>query len=114
MIYLNLLIICLVNVLIIDLSGFINDIKQLLSRILTKSKINTTNFKIKPFDCSFCMTFWTGLTYLFFISHLTLFNLLIVLLLAFFTEPIKQILLLIKDLIIKLIDTIYGKCIDKK
>ena len=104
---LKLVIICLVNVLIIDLSGIITDLKLLISKWLTKDKIATTNFRIKPFDCSFCMTFWTGLIYTLVIGQFTLVNLLIILLLAFFTEPIKQSLLLIKDLLIKMIDKIY-------
>lgn len=105
---LKLLIICLVNVLIIDISGFIPALKRLISNILTKKKINTDNFRLKPFDCSFCMTFWTGLIYTIVIGQFTLVNLLIILLLAFMTEPFLRILLLIKDLILKLIDKIDG------
>ena len=112
MILLELLIITLVNIMIIDISGIITDIKRLIAKTLTKSKITTTDFRLKPFDCSFCMTFWTGLIYLIYTNHFTLLNLLIVLLLAFFTDPFKQLLLLLRDLFIKIINYIYGKFID--
>lgn len=108
MILLKLTIICLVNVLIIDISGFIDSVKSLISKVLTNKQIDTTNFRLKPFDCSFCMTFWTGLIYTIVIGQFTLVNLLIILLLAFMTEPIYRILLLIKDMILKLIDKIDG------
>ena len=101
---LNLIIICLVNVLIIDISGFIQSVKSFISKLLTNKQLDTTNFRLKPFDCSFCMTFWTGLIYTLVIGQFTLVNLLIILLLAFMTEPIYRILLLIKDTILKLID----------
>lgn len=112
MLLLKLLTITLVNILIIDISGIIKDIKTTLSTLLTKSKFKTDKFRLKPFDCSFCMTFWTGLIYLFYVNQFSLFNLLIILLLAFFTDPLKQLLLLLKDLFIKIINYTYGKFID--
>lgn len=105
---LNLIIISLVNVLIIDISGFVQSVKSLISKLLTNKQIDTTNFRLKPFDCSFCMTFWTGLLYTLVIGQFTLVNLLIILLLAFMTEPIYRTLLLIKDMILKIIDKIDG------
>lgn len=104
---LNLFIICLVNVLIIDLSGIIDEIKLFISKWLTKDKIKTKDFRLKPFDCSFCMTFWSGLIFTLVIGQFTLVNLLIILLLAYLTGVIKECLTLIKDLLIKLIDTLY-------
>lgn len=103
----NLVIICLVNVLIIDLSGVVTDLKLFISKWLTQDKIATTNFRIKPLDCSFCMTFWTSLLYIIVNSQFTLVNMLIILLLAFMTEPIKQFLLLLKDLLLKIINVLY-------
>lgn len=112
MILLKLFIIALVNVLIIDLSGFITTIKLFISKYLTKSRIQKTDFRIRPFDCSFCMTFWTGLIYTIVIGQFTLVNLLIILLLAYFTGSMKDILLLIKDLVSKLTNIIYEKLIN--
>lgn len=112
MIYLNLLLIALVSVLIIDISGFIESLKLLISKLLTKSQLQSTQYRIKPFDCSFCMTFWVGLIYTIVTGEFNLVTLAAILLIAFMTEPIKQLLILVKDLLIKIIDVIYGKVID--
>lgn len=109
---LNLFLIALVSVLIIDISGFIDSFKLLISKWLTKSKFQSNQFRIKPFDCSFCMTFWVGLIFTLAVGQFTLLNLATILLMAYMTEPIKQLLILVKDLLIKLIDVIYGKVID--
>lgn len=112
MIYLNLLLIALVSVLIIDISGFIESLKLLISKLLTKSQLQSTQYRIKPFDCSFCMTFWVGLVYTIVTGEFNLVTLTAVLLSAYMTEPLKQLLILVKDLLIKIIDVIYGKVID--
>ena len=96
----------------IDISGFIDSLKLLISKLLTKSKLQTAQYKFKPFDCSFCMTFWVGLIYTIVTGEFNLVTLAAILLIAFMTEPIKQLLILIKDLLIKIIDVIYGKVID--
>lgn len=61
---LNLIFIWIIAVIVIDISGIMDSVKYGLSRFLTKGKIPTTDYRIKPFDCSFCMNFWTGLVYL--------------------------------------------------
>ena len=87
-------------VFIIDYSGFVDEISETITKILHSP------FKIhipKPLSCSLCMTFWTGLIYLFFnngfslinVSYLCLFSALTILELAVFT--------LIKSLIEKII-----------
>ena len=114
MTYLNLLIISLVVILIIDISGFIPNLKRFISRRLTKNHIETTDFSIKPFDCSFCMTFWSLLMYLIIVNEFTFINILGVVMITLFTDVTKQLLLLIKDLLIKLIDIIYERVIDKR
>lgn len=109
MTFLNLTLICLVCVVIIDLSGFVNSLKRLISKILTKSRIPTTDFSIKPFDCSLCMTFWCCILYTIFTNEFTLVNLAYICILSFMTDTIRQGLLLLKDLLNKLIDTIYDR-----
>lgn len=111
MILLKLLTICLVNVILIDLSGIIPSVKSLISKLLTNKHLDTTNFRLKPFDCSFCMTFWTCITYLICINQFNIYHLLFVLILAFFTGPIKLTFEFIKDLYCKLINTLYDKLI---
>lgn len=106
---LNLLIINLVVILIIDLSGFVPSFKQLLSRLFTKGKIDTSDYSIKPFDCSYCMTFWSLLAYLLINGEFTFGTLLAVILITHFTDVTRQVMLLLKDLLIKLIDVAYDK-----
>ena len=112
MIYLNLFFIAVIVTCIVDISGFIDSIKYGISWLLTKGKLPKTNYSIKPFDCSLCMTFWTGLIYLLIIGQVTLPLLAFLLLLAISTTIIKETINLIKDLVIKLINIIYDKFID--
>ena len=113
MILLKLLLIALVNVMIIDLTDFIPSVKRLLSRLLTKGNITTDSFRIKPLDCSLCMTFWCSLLYIISSGQFTLFNLAYICILAFLTDSLRQMLLLIKDTLNKLIDKYYELFIDK-
>lgn len=106
---LNLVLICLVCVLIIDTSGFINSFKSFISKRLTNSKIDTVKFRIPPFDCSFCMNWWSSLIYLIITHQLSLPSITLVLFLSLMSDPIGRLLLLIKDLINKLIDNIYER-----
>lgn len=112
MIYLNLLYIAIIVVCIVDISGFIDSVKRLISRILTKGKIIKTDFRIKPFDCSLCTTFWTGLIYILATGQFSLLVLAYVLILAVFTPVIKEIIILLKDIIIKIVNVIYEHFID--
>lgn len=109
---LNLLIINLLIILIIDLSGFVPSLKRLISKTLTKNKINTDEFRIKPFDCSYCMTFWCLMLYLLIIGEFTLPYLFTVIVITHFTDVTKQLMVLSRDLLIKLINKIYEKVID--
>lgn len=111
--FLKLLIITIVVVLLIDISGFISSIKSFISKKLTNNKIDTINFSFKPFDCSYCMSFWIGLIYVIVTNEFTFLNLLYVCLIPMFTDFIRQTLLLMKDLLNKLIEKIYELLIDK-
>lgn len=112
MIYLNLFFIAIIVTCIVDLSGIVESIKYGISWILTKGKLPKTNYRIKPFDCSLCMTFWTGLIYLLVIGQVTLPLLAFLLLLAISTILIKETITLLKDIVLKLINVIYDKFID--
>lgn len=109
MILLNLLLIQFIVAAIIDDSGVIDSIKRLISRILTKGKIETTNFDIKPFSCSYCMNFWIGLIYLFCVGKFTIPYIAFVLLLSTFVFLIKEIIILAKDGWIWVREYIYHK-----
>lgn len=90
----DILLIAISLVIIIDLSGFVESVKSVIKKWL---KING-EVKMKPFDCSFCMTWWTGLIYLIITGNATLLYMTVVLLTAFFTTTILNILVLVKDI----------------
>lgn len=112
MILLNILVINLALILVIDLSGFIPSVKRLISKWLTKNHIETDSFRIRPFDCSYCMTFWCTLLFIIVTGQFTFLNLLLVIIVTHLTDVTRQTMLLIKDLLLKIINTAYDKLID--
>ena len=105
----ELILIQLIIVFIIDLSGVVDSIKLFISKHLTKNKIVTTNFSLKPFDCSLCSTWWIGLIYLLICHSFTIPYIALVALLSYLTPLSSSILLLIKDLAIFLINKLNMK-----
>ena len=89
-------------VFIIDLSGIIPTLNRTLQKLLKTEKQIT----IKPISCSLCMTHHILLIYMLFVNP-SIINYLIICLLSFSTPIIKDTLVLTKDIIIKIIDTIY-------
>lgn len=106
-ILLYLALIQFIIVSIIDDSGVIDSIKFGLSYILTKGKIPTSDYRIKPLDCSYCMNFWCGLIYLVIIGQFNIPYIAFVLLLSGLTPITKDLINLVRDLIIKAINKIY-------
>lgn len=109
MIYINILLIAVIVVIVIDITDFIDNIKKLISSILTKGKITNSDYQLKPIDCSLCMTFWIGLIYLIIYNQLTLLNVSILLLIAVSTPIINDVIRLLQDIITKIINIIYKK-----
>ena len=103
---LNLIFIQLIVVFIIDLSGFVDTMKSKLSSILTRGMIKSSNYHIRPFDCSLCMTFWSGLIYLFVVDQFTLPLIAFVCLLSITTTLTKDTFYTIYDLFIRLLKKI--------
>lgn len=108
---LDLICITCIIVIITDLSGWPITMNRLISKILTKGTIVTSNSNLHIISCSFCQNWWVSLIYLIITHQLGLGSITIVLLLSFSTPLICRLLLLIKDLINKLIDTIYDRAI---
>lgn len=94
----SILIIC---VLVIDISGFVHSIKAAIGKFLG---ISPNSFRIKPFDCSFCMTFWASMIYLLVVGRFTLLNIAIVLLLCCLTTPLKNLVMSVIDKLTKWMD----------
>lgn len=100
----ELLLIQMIVVFIVDLSGITTTIKHLLSRILTKGKVISDNYTLPLFGCSLCMTFWMGLLYLLFVDNITIPYIAWVCLLSLLTSFTKDLLIVLRDVLIKLIN----------
>ena len=99
-----LLIIQFLAVFVIDYSGAVEELLTPLVRKLTGSKVGSIG---KPFSCSLCMTFWTGLLYIV-IAGLPFFEYVwIVALLAALTPLTFAAINFFKDLGFKIFEVLY-------
>lgn len=101
---LELLLIAVICVIIIDISGVIESIKSGIKRLLTNGRMSDPNYSLKPLDCSFCITFWTGLVYLLCTHSFSLWMLTYLLLICVMTPVIRELIVLIRDLFIKILN----------
>lgn len=93
--------ILIISVIVIDISGFVYSIKVAIGKFLG---ISPNGFRIKPFDCSFCMSFWVSLIYLLVVGRFTLANIAVVLLLCCLTTPLKNLIMSVTDKLTKWMD----------
>ena len=93
--------ILIISVIVIDISGFVHSIKAAIGKFLG---ISPNSFRIKPFDCSFCMTFWVSMIYLLVVGRFTLVNIAVVLLLCCLTTPLKNLVMSVRDKLTKWMD----------
>ena len=100
---LDLFLIAVIVVIIIDISGITLSIKSGIKRLLTRGRMSDPNYSLKPIDCSFCMTFWTGLVWLLVTHSFSLWMLTYLLLLCVMTPVIRDVIILIRELFIKII-----------
>lgn len=101
---LNLLYISLIVVFITDHSGIMETIKSALGKWL-RCRVE----RLKPFDCSLCMTWWCGMLYIAIAEDFTLGNIAMVALFALFADKIADTLSLVRDLLTKVINEIYQR-----
>lgn len=101
MIYLRLIEIAIITVIIIDISGFIDEVKGLIGKML-----NIANVRLKPLDCSFCMTFWVSMGYLIYLGELSITTVMFALIMSVMTTVIEDLIYLIRDLIATIINKI--------
>lgn len=109
MLYCNLFLIALICVIIIDVSGFVEELELILAKWLKVSKVRIP----KPFSCSLCMTWWSSLVYLICVGGLTLLNVAVALLLAALTPVIGGIVFNLRDTLTIWANAIYLKLIGK-
>lgn len=95
---LNILIISVICCCIIDVSGFVEEIENGLTKMM---KMKTKARIPKPFCCSLCMTFWTGLLYLIIAQSFTLPYLMYLLIIAVMTPVTTEVILFARGLLMK-------------
>lgn len=101
----NLILIQFICVMLVDVTGVVEDLITPIVRWLTGSKIGQIG---KPFSCSLCMTFWTGLIYLLCTGNFTIVNFTVVLLLACLTPVTLMLYHLAVDLFTRMVESIYN------
>lgn len=101
MVFLKLIEITVIVVIIIDISGFIDSIKEFIGRLL-----NISNVRLKPLDCSFCLNFWVSMVYLLITNELSITAVMVTLLLSVMTPVIQDLIYVIRDLISTIINKI--------
>lgn len=125
MIYLELLALAFAVAFIIDLSGVTDTIKKVyfysvlnmhIMNIKPKKIIehlysimpdDYRNLKLKPFDCSLCMTFWVLSLYTLITGCLSVYTFCYITILAYFSSLTSLILVTIKDFVGKCLDRLY-------
>lgn len=107
--FMNLVTIAALWVVVLDMTDFMDTIKGWISAILTKGKSHNSDYRLKPVDCSLCMTWWTCLVYLLVTGNVTLATLLAALTLAWFTPVIKDVFMLLGDAITTIIRKLHEK-----
>ena len=110
MIYLNIFLITIILCLLVDITGVVESIKNLLKKWLNiRGEVN-----FKPFDCSLCMSHHINLVYFIYI-YITVgveYPLVVyayILFLAVNTTNITSMLLYIRDLIENIIHKLWKK-----
>lgn len=98
---------------IIDVSGFIQSVKrQFLRKVMKIKNPNITSLNWKPWDCSRCLSFYSGLIYLLFTSNFTIPYIALVSFLSLISSNISGFLFCIKD-ILALIENLIQRLIQK-
>src|SRR5574344_2768618 len=100
-IIIDLLLLTTIITYTVGISGFVEVLKEKIWNYLY-NPIPYTNWSLKRLDCPICLTFWVGLIYLFIIKAITLLNITIVCLYSLFQPIINNILIVIRELLIKL------------
>ena len=96
----NIFLISIIWVIIIDISGIINEAEKGIAKWLKVGKVHIP----KPFSCSFCMTWWSALLYIILNHHFTLVWITISLLMSYLTPVFYNLLILIRECVLKIIN----------
>lgn len=94
----DLLCVAVVWVVVLDLSGFVEE----MERILSKKWKRIVRIR-KPWSCSLCMSWWTGLLYLLITSKIAITSVAVLALVSLSTTLVKDLLLSLMELITKIV-----------
>ena len=99
-VFVDLLLVASVTIYIVDISGFTGSWRSLLSRCTGVKNLRN----LPPFDCGKCMTWWVCLIYAWANWGLSLPIIAYAALLSFLSVPIGNLLIFIREWIIRIID----------
>ena len=108
--WLNILLIAIAIVIITDLSGVVDYIKRHLYHWMTGNYNYPETWDtpiIHLMSCSLCQTWWVGLLYLIVIGQVTFASIAYLLAIAYLTTTIRDLIVLIKEVLTKIIDKIF-------
>lgn len=94
--YIDLALLTFVVVFVVDVSGFTDAWLGALSRWLGR-----TVREFKPFSCSLCMTWWTGIVYAVVAGQFRIGILAYVALMAFLSFPLSEFLIFTRETLLK-------------
>ena len=92
MVFIELLVITTIVCYIVDITDFVGSAKQTLWKWVFGKNKEYREFRLKPFDCSLCLSFWSGLFYLLFVGQLNILMIGYVCLLSMFSGFISKVL----------------------
>lgn len=107
--FFEIFLIALIAVIIIDVSGFIEELEAGLAKWL---KVRSVRIP-KPFSCSLCVSWWAGLIYLICVGQVSLLMIAYTLLVAALTPVIGGIVFNLRDTLTIWANAIYLKLIGK-
>ena len=100
-IYIDLLMVAVITIYIVDLSGFTETWLSFLSHYKGR-KIT----ELKPFSCSLCMVWWVCLIFSLVTGECSIPVVAFIALLSFLSVPLGQLLMLIREVFLKVINKI--------
>lgn len=104
----DIICIIVITVIITDQLNFFEEFSSSIKSILTRGKFKSP-IKFKLWICSSCQAHWLSLIYLIYTGNLTIVNYTIILILSWSTPLINSIFTLLKNIFLKIINTIANK-----
>lgn len=94
MVYIDIICLAIITTYIVDISGIIDSIKWAIGRWL-----NIKEVRLKPFDCSLCMTWWVGLIYTLIVGECNIYTILCVAMTSALSTIIGDTIILLREIL---------------